>query len=245
MKNFVSRYSLHICFLFLGFYASAVILAYADSESHDFLSVLNSLGVFFASAGAVAALLTLFHVVYSREEDKEEHEVNYFKYTIFILERQAIFISMFEDRISRFQNIEEKSRALQLESLKFDDTLCDAISIEKSLCLLSSPNTALLSELDRCQRDFKSLSHTITRRNSLYINDYQRKVQHHFSPGINFSQEELEKIVGSALLPSLVEFTNEIYLQLPKVKKHIVDVSNQLHSEFKRKYPHQKLVESQ
>lgn len=244
MKTLVSRYSLHICFCFSGFYISAIALAYANSESHDFLSVLNSLGVFLASAGAVAALLTLFHVVYSRSEDKEEQEVNYFKYTMFILARQAMFISMFESRISPLQDVEETKRALELKSLKFDETLCDAINIERSLCLLSSPNSALLSELDRCQRDFKTLSHTIERRNRLYINDYQKKVQHHLSPGVRFRQEDLERIVGNALLPSLIEFTNEVYLQLPRVRKHITDVHRQLHAEFKRKYPHRKFVES-
>ena len=244
LKKLVSRYSLHICFCFAGFYISAVALAYADAESHSFVSVLNSIGVFLASAGAVAALLTLFHVVYSRVEDKEEQEVNYFKYSLFILDRQAMFISRYEDRIAHFQGTDETQRALQLESLKFDDTLCNVISIERCLGLLSSPNTALLSELDRCQRDFKILSNTIARRNQLYINDYQRKVQHHFSPGMAFSQEELEEIVGNSLLPSLVEFTNEIYLQLPKVKGHIVDVHKQLHTEFKRKYPYRKFVES-
>ncbi|EHU5194287.1 hypothetical protein [Vibrio parahaemolyticus] len=244
MKNLLSRYSLHICFGFAGFYISAVALAYAESESRNFLSVLNSIGVFLASAGAVAALLTLFHVVYSRLEDKEEQEVNYFKYSLFILDRQAMFISKYEDRISWLQDADEVERALYLESLKFDDTLCNAINLERSLGLLSSPNVALLSELDRCQRDFKTLSHTVERRNKLYINDYQRRVQHHLIPGKTFSLDELEKIVGNALLPSLVEFTNEIYLQLPKVREHIIDVHRQLHIEFKRKYPYRKFVES-
>lgn len=244
MNKLISRYSLHICFGFVGFYISAIAFAYADSESHSFISVLNSVGVFLASAGAVAALLTLFHVVYSRAEDKEEQEVNYFKYSLFILDRQATFISMYEESIARFQDTDETQRALLLGSIKFDDTLCNAINIERSLSLLSSPNDALLSELDRCQRDFKVLSNTIERRNKLYINDYQRKVQYHFSPDRAFSQAELEKIVGNALLPSLVEFTNEVFLQLPKVKKHIIDVHGQLHVEFRRKYPHRKFVES-
>lgn len=235
---------MHICFCFAGFYISAVVLAYANSESHSFLSVLNSIGVFLASAGALAALLTLVHVVYSRAEDKEEQEVNYFKYSLFILDRQTMFISKYENRIVQFQGANKTTRALQLESIKFDDTLCNVINIERSLGLLSSPNTALLSELDRCQRDFQILSHTVERRNKLYINDYQRKVQHDLVPGTAFSQEELEKIVGNALLPSLIEFTNEIYLQLPKVKEHIIDVHRQLHIEFKRKYPHRKFVES-
>lgn len=244
MKKLVSHYSLHICFCFAGFYISAVVLAYADSESHSFVSVLNSIGVFLASVGAVAALLTLFHVVYSRVEDKEEQKVNYLKYSLFILDRQVIFISMFEERIAHFQGVDETQRALELESIKFDETLCNAISIERSLDLLSSPNAWLLSELDRCQRDFKGLSDIIARRNALYISDYQKKVQYHFSPERSFSQAELEEIVGNALVPSLVEFTNEMYLQLPKVKGHIVAVQKQLHTEFKRKYPHRKFVES-
>lgn len=239
VKTLVIRYSLHICFAFFGFYASAVVLAYSDSESRDFISTLTSLGVFLASAGAIAALLTLFHVVYSRAEDKEECEINYLRYIMFILERQAMFISIFEKRISTFQSLDETTRALQLESLKFDDSLCDTINIERSLFLLSSSNSELLSELDRSQRDFKSLSYTIMRRNNLYINDYQRKVQHHLYPGGYYSLAELEKIVGNSLLPSLVEFTNEIFMQLPRVRSHIIDVHSQLKIEFKRRYPHQ------
>lgn len=76
------------------------------------------------------------------------------------------------------------------------------------------------------------------RRNNLYINDYQRKVQHHLYPGGYYSQAELEKIVGNALLPSLIEFTNEIFMQLPRVRNHIIDVHSQLKIEFKQKYPH-------
>jgi hypothetical protein len=236
----VTKHLLHICSFLAGSYVSAIALAYADSEAKSFITVLNSLGVFFASLGAVTALLTLFHVVYSRIEDKENEEVNYFKYTMFILDRQARFISMYEARISRVLDENEIKRALQQEAIKFDKELTDVISIEKSLCLLSSPNHDLLSELDRCQRDFKALSHTIETRNHLYINDYHRKVQDHLIPKVPFTRRELEKLVGNSLIPSLVEFTNEMYIKLPIVRKHITDVRDQMQEEFSSKYPYRK-----
>ncbi|MEM0556193.1 MULTISPECIES: hypothetical protein [Aeromonas] len=243
VNSFIKKHSLNICFVLLGFYISAVFFAYSYDTSSSFLVVLNNIGTFLGSAGALAAILTILNIFYKQQEEKEEREVNYLKYIAFILDRQLTIISLYELNSSKFMNIDEAKRALALPAYRIDETLLNVIDIEKCLFLLSSPNEQLLAELDRSQRNFKSLFHTISTRNEVYINQYHSKMHSLFRHDEEFTLNELEGIVGKSLLPSLTELTNEIYINVPNVKTLIQSMFTQTLAELKRKYPHRNFIE--
>ncbi|MCE9833042.1 hypothetical protein LZ675_22880, partial [Vibrio diabolicus] len=68
--KFFSKYKQVIAGVILGFYTMAVVLAYSTDKSKNAIDVLNSLGALISSAGAIAAIFTLVHVISEKREEE-------------------------------------------------------------------------------------------------------------------------------------------------------------------------------
>lgn len=243
MKSIFTKHLLHICFFLFGFYASAIVLAVATDNNKSVVSVLNSLSVFFASAGAFAALFTLFHIVYAKSEESENKEVNYFKFIIFMLHVQIEFLTRCEETMAKYKNLSEDERAISLNAYGYDEKLTDTINIEECIFLLSSPNQRLLLDLDRSQRWFKACMNEMKSRSSVFINDYNKPLSKHIKPNDVVNAELISEIAGHSVLPELIRLTNSMYDQQPKVKEFLTNVQSNVNYEMRRRYPHRTFVD--
>lgn len=195
--NFVNKYEREICWISIGFYLCSVVLAYADAESKDIISVLNSIGGVISAAGAVAAILTVIHVVVEKERADVKAKVTYLNYVLFILNRQSEFFNIYNEPLEKldFDNIKN---LMSVKLYAFEHDLCNQVDIERSMCLLETGNPDLLSKLDELQRNFLNLSRVAKKRKEL-IDTSSNKLanitrSHSINSELKSSTVELKKL---------------------------------------------------
>lgn len=240
MLRFISKYLFNICFALLGFYVSAFCFS-IEKDSDSYISSMNSLGTFLASAGGLSALLTLIYIIHSKDNEKEEQEVQYFKYMLFVLYRQIDLLGRYWEEMKDYKDAEDRIRAARFEAVKFDSSLVDILNLEKCIFLLSSENVNLLPELDRSQRWLKSISIVIGNRNDIYLNEFQANLLSKYRAGQDVSIDLISaEHRDFNVLAQLTEMTNVLYRELPELKKLLEEVRGAVNSELIRRYPHRK-----
>ncbi|MGR5367558.1 hypothetical protein [Photobacterium damselae] len=248
MKNYFNKYVSQITFIFIGFYSFAVIYAFSIDSNKTVIDVLNSIGVFLSSGGAIVAFITLLHVIFTKYSDQENKEIEYSNYILLILDRQYRFLNMVNDDVkkqikyNKFKNATDK--ALSLRITEFDNNLIMPIQLERILFLLSTGRPEIVAEIDQCQRDFMYLAKNVSNRNDLFVNDYQKNVQTLLKPGQKFIKEEIEEKIGSAVIPSLEYSTNNILMRLDNLSEEIAVVQKELLSLLGKQYPDRKFIRS-
>jgi len=237
--KFTSKNILNISWGFIGFYAAAVVFAFADDQEKNIIEVFNSLGGFISAGGAFAAILTVITMVKHRKDDRDQNLVKYANYVLFILDRQIRYITMFgTEHLKPYENRPLDVRAYLVPAVSFDPTLVNVIKIEESMFLLAVRRPDLIELLDETQRDYGSMSKQIEQRNSLYISKYQAVLQKHkVQIGGNVSVEQINELIGEYVANELIYSTEQMYKMLPMIQQHLMTVQNDLHDLLKLQYP--------
>ncbi|HHF3290556.1 TPA: hypothetical protein ACPJ2S_004843, partial [Vibrio alginolyticus] len=237
--KFISKNILNISWSFIGFYAAAVVFAFADDQEKNIIEVFNSLGGFISAGGAVAAILTVITMVQYRKDDRDQNLVKYANYVLFILHRQIRYITMFgTEHLKPHENKPLDVRAYLVPAVGFDPTLVNVIKIEESMFLLAVRRPDLIELLDETQRDYCSMSKQIEQRNSLYISKYQAALQKHkVKIGSNVSVEQVNELIGEYVANELIYSTEQMYKMLPMIQQHLMTVQNDLYDLLKLQYP--------
>ncbi|MEZ8383917.1 hypothetical protein AB6C98_09565 [Vibrio splendidus] len=246
MKNYFNKYVAELTYMLVGFYLFAVVYSFANDTDKPVIEILTSIGVFLSSGGAIVAFITLINVIVTKRTVQEDNEVEYSNFILLILDRQSRFLKMVLDDVKNqekeyeFSNATE--RALGVSIAVFDESLIMSINLEKSLYLLSSEAPEVVGRLDQCQRDFMYLARNVSNRNDLYINDYQKVVQHHLKPDEKYPKEQIEEKIGNAVIPSLESSTTSILHRTKLLRDETIELNKALLKLLRKKYPDRKFI---
>lgn len=69
--DFLGRSGKEIGLVFIGFYIMGVVLAYTIADKKSFIDVINSLGLFLSSSGAIAVFLSIIQQYHFKKEDQK------------------------------------------------------------------------------------------------------------------------------------------------------------------------------
>nr|MBF4328494.1 hypothetical protein [Vibrio anguillarum] len=121
------KYVSEVTYTMIGFYLFAIVYSFANDVDSPIIDILNSIGVFLSSGGAIVAFITLVNVVSAKRTDQENSEVEYSNFILLILDRQSRFLKMVLDDLGIQQKENEFSnateRALGLRITEFDEDL--------------------------------------------------------------------------------------------------------------------------
>ncbi|WP_133151805.1 hypothetical protein [Vibrio lentus] len=105
----------------------AVVYSFANDKGKPVIEILNSLGVFLSSGGAIVAFITLLNVIMTKRTAQEDSEVEFSNYILLILDRQSRFLKMVLDDITlqedNYKFSSTTDRALGLRVAEFDESL--------------------------------------------------------------------------------------------------------------------------
>ncbi|KQA97606.1 hypothetical protein CGT92_16730 [Vibrio metoecus] len=119
----IEKYMRELLWFVLGLYFAAVILAYSTSKQGNIVETLNSLGGFISGGGAVAAILTLIHVIYDKERQTNANNVSYANFILLTLERQVTFLRMLESSLSSSKDLDKSVKPFVIPVHEFDMSL--------------------------------------------------------------------------------------------------------------------------
>ncbi|NOI90864.1 hypothetical protein F0235_10465 [Vibrio splendidus] len=225
-----------VLWFILGVYCACVIFAYATSESKDFVSVLNSLGGFISGGGAIAAILTLIHLVYDKINSKINEEVSYGNYILLTLERQITFLKMQSETLSQFNSGSEKELPYTIPVISFDQSLSHQINLEKGIFLLSGSKPEVLAQVDAVQRNFANLSDRWQQRNELWY-EYHHSISSVYGTGAVISRNDTISILGETKILALEQATEDVLSLLPNSIRDLPKVHKNLTQVMMTDYP--------
>ncbi|WP_045409152.1 hypothetical protein [Vibrio jasicida] len=246
MRKYFNKYVSELTYILLGFYLFAVVYSFANDKGKPVIEILNSIGVFLSSGGAIVAFITLLNVIMTKRTAQEDSEVEFSNYILLILDRQSRFLKMVLDDITlqedNYKFSSTTDRALGLIVAEFDESLIMPINLEKSLFLLSLETPDVVGRLDQCQRDFMYLARNVSNRNDSFLNDYQKVVQHYLKPDEKFTKEQIEEKIGNAVIPSLLRSTDSILHRSKLLYDETIELNSELLKLLRKKYPDKKFI---
>ncbi len=234
--KFIEKYKRELLWFVLGLYFAAVILAYSTSKHGNVVETLNSLGGFISGGGAVAAILTLIHVIYDKERQKSANNVSYANFILLTLDRQVTFLRMLESSLSSSKDLDKRVKPFVIPVHDFDMSLSRQIDLEKSIFLLQTSNSHILAKVDAVQRNFNNLADRWHYRNQLWL-EYHQAISREYGVNGDVQRDQVIELLGQTHILSLEQSTHEILDLLPNAIRDIPLVSRELSSTMRKDYP--------
>lgn len=210
MLKFILKFEKEILWFILGLYATGVLLAFSTEQNSSLIETLNNLGAFLSGGGAFAAIFTLVHVIYSKQQERIESEVAEVIYSGLIINRQLQFLLGLAKTTKLLEVKDITSYAYQMESFDFNKHLENQIRLDKLLFLLGSSDAGLIEIIDGGQRNFSTLSNKWDQRNQLWFDYHQRVTSGEFHGQKFINRSNVAKVLGESHLLELERCTKDI-----------------------------------
>ncbi|MBO1109864.1 hypothetical protein J2R62_16980 [Plesiomonas shigelloides] len=246
MLYFINRYMSQMAFSLFGLYLFSVVYAISIDTGTNVIENLNSLGKFLASGGFIVSFLTLLNVILGKQFDKENAQVEYGNYILFMLNQQRAFIKIYQGDINKQYDVltdnEIMIKSLMVRLAKFDERLVMPVNVEKTLFLLSTDNPEIVSYIDKSQRDFMYLAEKIASHNDLYIDEFAKKIPDNLKYGMCLSDAQVSTLIGDKIVYELESSLKYIESQLNTLDNQLLATHINLIDAMKGKYPKRKFI---
>ncbi|SMY34488.1 hypothetical protein [Photobacterium andalusiense] len=239
--KFFEKYKLVIAGVILGFYVGAVVFSYAESNTKNIVAVLNSLGGFISSVGAIAAIFTLIHIVNERRVEEKNRQVSYANYLMVQIVNQAWITRSYLEKVYDGYVLGDSESCLNLVLSRYSVDHLKNIDIEKCAFLIGSYDPNIFTKITNCKSNVSAIREYVDSRSKYYIDEFIQPCKHLDSHD-GFDLEQVESCIDSIVIHSLVTSTDRIFNQLNSTVCDLNKLHTMLYNTMNQKFPYDSFV---
>lgn len=239
--HFFSKYKSVIAGAILGFYAFSVVFAYSLDQSTNIVTVLNSLSGLISSAGAIAALFTLIHIVSERREEERNRHISSANYLLVQLLTQAWVTREYLKTV--YQEYEEGSAesCINLVMPRYSVDHLLELDLEKYAFLICSYDPNFFAKLSHCKFNTSAITEYVDNRIEYYLSELVDPCKNVASSD-GFDLQQVMQKVEPMIIGSLISSTDRILSQLKHTEKDLMLLHSALYDHMKKKYPNERFI---
>ncbi len=234
--KFFTRYKQVIAGAILGFYTMAVVFAYSTDKSKNVIEVLNSLGVLISSAGAIAAIFTLVHVISEKREEERNRHISCANFLLVQLSSQAwVTREYIKNEFKDYARGDAESCINLMMSRYSVDHLRD-LDMEKYAFLIGGYDPNVFAKVSQCKFNVSAITEYVDNRLNYYLSKLVEPCKH-IAAADGFNLQDVKQEVDQQVVDSLVISTDRILYQLRKTVNDLTNAHSMLYDVMKKKYP--------
>ncbi len=239
--KFFSKYKQVIAGVILGFYTMAVILAYSTDKSKNAIDVLNSLGALISSAGAIAAIFTLVHVISEKREEERNKHISCANFLLVQLLSQAWVTREYIQKVFKNYDKGDAQACVNLVLNRYSVDHLRDLDLEKYAFLIGGYDSNVFTKLSNCKFNTAAITEYVDNRSNYYLSELVEPCKHMASSD-GFILQDVMREVDPIVVHSLVTSTDRILHQLKITAKDLTTVHQMLYDVMKKKYPNETFI---
>ncbi|MDK9779715.1 MULTISPECIES: hypothetical protein [Vibrio] len=239
--QFFARYKQVIAGAILGFYAFAVVFSYASEQSTNIIKVLNSLSDLISSAGAIAALFTLIHLVSEKREEERNRHISSANYLLVQLLSQAWVTREYIKKVYQDYETGNAEKCINLIMPRYSVDHLHKLDLEKYAFLIGGYDPNFFAKLSNCKFNTSAITEYIDNRIDYYTTELVEPCKHIASSN-GFKLEQVEEEIEPLVIGSLISSTDRILSQLQTTERDLMMLHSLLYSHMKKKYPKEMFI---